>query len=105
MFKIREVGRDELRRIFKELKLHERLTAGELSSMVVTRAPASRRSNQPPGTESQEVAYFDGRTEVARVHQFVLPDGSIGASGKPDPKAVLDEGTLYVLAITPRRSQ
>lgn len=97
MFQIREVDRDELRSIFNELKLHERVVTGEISSLVVSSTPASRKSNQPPGTESQEVAYFDGGNEVARVHQFVLPDGSIAASGRPDPKAVLHQGILHVL--------
>jgi hypothetical protein len=32
---------------------------------------------------------------MARVHQYVLVDGTIGASGRPDPKRVFYEGVLY----------
>lgn len=36
--------------------------------------------------------------EVARVHAYVRPDGSLGASGKADPKIVYDEigNVLYM---------
>ena len=38
-------------------------------------------------THSQLVRYFDSNGEqIAVVHQIRNPDGSIGASGKPDPK-------------------
>ena len=38
-------------------------------------------------TRSQMVRYFDGNGEqIAVVHQIRNPDGSVGASGKPDPK-------------------
>lgn len=41
-----------------------------------------RRSGQPPCTHSQLMAYFDeqGR-QVAIVHEFRRPDGSLGADG------------------------
>ena len=33
---------------------------------------------------------------VVFVHEFVLPDGSLGASGKPDPKRIwLKKEILY----------
>ena len=36
--------------------------------------------------------------EVARVHAYMRPDGSIGGSGKADPKIVYDEigNVLYM---------
>ena len=91
------VGADELRALFNDQGMYERLLDGELSSLVTYRGNPSPLSKQPPGTKSQEVTYFDGGTVVARVHQFVLPDGSLGASGLPDPKAVLVNDVLYVL--------
>jgi len=33
--------------------------------------------------------------DVALVHQYLLPDGTIGASGIPDPKFILENGILY----------
>jgi hypothetical protein len=45
------------------------------------------RSSQPFCTRSQVVAYYDPTgARVALAHQYLRPDGSLGASGKPDPK-------------------
>ena len=35
---------------------------------------------------SQVVSYFDRAVRVAICHRYVLPDGTLGASGRPDPK-------------------
>jgi hypothetical protein len=35
--------------------------------------------------------------EIARAHRYLRPDGSLGLSGKPDPKRVILEGTMYRL--------
>jgi hypothetical protein len=44
------------------------------------------------------VAYFNSENqEVARVHQYKLPNGSIGASGLPDPVRLLVDGIIYIL--------
>jgi hypothetical protein len=32
------------------------------------------------------------------VHQYLRPDGTLGASGLPDPKLVVHEGVVYKLA-------
>lgn len=49
----------------------------------------------PHGTRKQMVAYFEGSQKVALVHQVALPDGSLGASGLPDPKELLVEDTVW----------
>jgi hypothetical protein len=33
--------------------------------------------------------------EIARAHQYLRPDDTLGLSGKPDPKRVVDDGVLY----------
>jgi hypothetical protein len=50
----------------------------------------------PPCTLSQVVAYRGprGRT-IAVVHQYRLADGRLGASGKPDPKFLVEDGVVY----------
>jgi len=35
---------------------------------------------------------------VAVVFQYLRPDGSIGGSGRPDPKFLLRDGVQYVVA-------
>ena len=56
-------------------------------------------AREPYCTRSQIVRYYDGAHQVAVVHQYMRPDGTIGAWGRPDPKAVLHEGVLYQLQI------
>ena len=50
----------------------------------------------PPCTLSQMLAYVDASgTRVALVHQYLLADGRLGASGRPDPKELFEQGVLY----------
>jgi hypothetical protein len=52
----------------------------------------------PHCTKSQMVAYYDqGGAKIALVHQYLQPDGTLGASGLPDPKRLLHQGVLYFL--------
>ncbi len=48
------------------------------------------------------VSYRDGIQEIARVHQYLRTDGTIGASGKPDPKRLYADGKLYRLVKKPK---
>lgn len=90
---VRKAEPAELRRILNELRLWERSQAGEILTRVASRRPPHRSSGQPPGTESQMVHYFrlHDLQRIAVVHQFVRPDGSIGGSGRPDPKRLMLE--------------
>ena len=43
---------------------------------------------EPPGTRSQVIRYVDSAgLWIVEVHQFLRPNGTLGASGRPDPKA------------------
>jgi hypothetical protein len=86
-------------RLFNEGRFWERVQAGELRAVVNAERPASVETPTiPPGSMSQEVSYYDqDNNEVARVHQYVKPDGTIGASGRPDPKRLFINGILYRL--------
>jgi hypothetical protein len=89
----------EMQRRFNEGRYWERLRAGELTSRLWDdRHPALTLAKEPECTRSQMVQYVDSQSnEVARVHQYLRPDGSLGASGKPDPKRLFENGTLYRL--------
>lgn len=43
------------------------------------------------------VSYRSGGLEVAKAHRYLRRDGTIGASGKPDPKSFFDGDTLFLL--------
>jgi hypothetical protein len=52
---------------------------------------------EPQGTLSQVIRYYDHRRESRVViHQYLRPDGTIGASGKPDPKRLWIEDVIYL---------
>lgn len=81
--------------MFNEGRYHDRVTDGELLAVVESERPARLGSGQPPGTVSQMVWYFDSSlTRVALVHQYVRPDGTLGGSGRPDPKRLLLENEI-----------
>jgi hypothetical protein len=62
---------------------------------------------EPPGTRSQIVSYWEvvggNLQKVALAHRYMRPDGSLGASGFPDPKQVRHEGQKYALHPRPPR--
>jgi hypothetical protein len=83
--------------------MYERLLDGELSAVIDRDylAPSSQR--QPAGTRGQRVLYFEGDVQVAVVHQYLQPDGRLGASGLPDPKWLLDGATILMVESPKRR--
>ena len=78
---------DEVRAVFNA-DVVPRYLDGELSELTQDSSAAHPVSGQPRGTRSERVVYYDGGKPVAVAHRFVAPDGSIGGSGLPDPKAV-----------------
>ncbi|MGH9358904.1 MAG: hypothetical protein ACRD4Q_14975 [Candidatus Acidiferrales bacterium] len=96
---IQRVTARELRQLFNEGKYWDRAKAGELTCVTIEqRHPALPLANEPFCTFSQMISYRDREgNEVARVHQYLRPDGRIGASGKPDPKRLLQADVLYRL--------
>lgn len=83
--------------MFNEGKYWERTQSGDLTAVVErSRHPALPIAREPFCTRSQQVSYYDPNgNEVARVHQYKRPDGTLGASGMPDPKRLLHNGVLY----------
>lgn len=82
--------------MFNEGGYVDRAKQGEIREVVTHSGTPSPEIGLPLGSQSQMISYLDKNgTELARAHRFVLPDGSIGASGKPDPKRLLQDGTLY----------
>jgi len=98
---IRPIAESEIRRIFNERQYDRRIQAGEIWEDVLDNGhPTPKRSGEPSCTHSQLIAYRerDSNRKVALVHQYLRPDGRIGASGKPDPKWLLGDGEILVPA-------
>ena len=51
----------------------------------------------PPGTRTQTIRYFKDRQWVVEIHQYLRPDGTLGASGQPDPKRLRMNGFIYTV--------
>jgi hypothetical protein len=92
------VPEDELRRIFNDGDYYGRACRNELLTSVEAERPAPPSAGQPPGTMSRVVVYYDlpSLRRVALVHEYRLPDGTLGASGRPDPKRILLEGEILI---------
>jgi hypothetical protein len=84
--------------MFNEGQYWQKAQTGPLWQAVeVDGHPSPPLAGEPFCTRSQIVSYRDENArEVARVHQYLRPDGSIGLSGKPDPQQLLHEGVLYI---------
>ena len=78
----------------------EQVQAGTLRQRVLRDGhPSSPLAGEPYCTRSQYIAYVDvaTNTEVARVHQYLRADRTIGLSGRPDPKELFEGGVWYVV--------
>jgi hypothetical protein len=96
---IRAVPETEIRQIFNDRQYYHRISSGEIWQEVLASPHATpSRSGEPFCTHSQLVAYREKRSnrKVALVHQYLRSDGTLGASGKPDPKWLLGEGEILV---------
>ena len=93
------VSEDDLRARFNAGKYWQRARAGELRQVLRRNGhPTTDQSGEPFCTRSQVLAYFDPQGLcVAVVRQYLRPDGTIGASGQPDPKLVVEAGVMYRL--------
>jgi hypothetical protein len=95
---IQRISQKEMCERFNSGLYWEKTKSGELTAVVIEdRHPSLMAANEPFCTRSQMVSYRDGSNEIARVHQYLRNDGTIGASGKPDPKRLYENGVLYRL--------
>ena len=85
--------------MFNQGGYERRVAEGELVARVLANGhPTPPRAPEPICTRSQMVGYFDVRNrKIAEVHQYVRPDGTIGASGRPDPKRLVENGILFIV--------
>ena len=97
---MRPLSQSELRKIFNERQYYHKIQTGEVfEDLLDSRHATPKRSGQPYCTHSQLIAYRerDSKRKVALVHQYLRPDGRIGASGRPDPKWLLGDKEILSL--------
>lgn len=98
---IKVIGRKELRRRFDDGRYWHRVQVGDglFQTSEEEGHPSPPPSGEPYCTYSLMLAYrADDGEQVARVHQYLRPDGSTGGAGeRPDPKELLEDGVLYIV--------
>jgi hypothetical protein len=94
------VDKTTLRQMFNDGEYWQRALTGQGLYQTVEEDEhiQRKRFGQPPCTRSQLMAYRDDQARpVAFVHQYRRADGTLGGSGQPDPKQLLEGGTWYVV--------
>jgi len=91
------VSAKTIQKLFNDGKYWERAEQGEFKVDVIESNPAPKKAHQRPGAKSEVLLYINpDEGTIAEVHQYTNPDGSLGASGKPDPKALRIAEILYI---------
>ena len=93
------ISKWNMRRLFNEGRFYEQVVSGELTARKENEYnPLIVSENIPLGSRSFETFYYDRHGNVvAQVQRFVTPQGTIGASGKVDPKRLHIKGVTYAI--------
>ncbi|MFC2069746.1 hypothetical protein ACFLTB_01025 [Chloroflexota bacterium] len=101
------VSKERIQELFNECQCYELLLIGQLHQKTLgydnhLKKKQRQKLHEPLCTRSQIVVYYnpDGQP-VALVHQYKRRDGSLGQSGKPDPKRMFISGKTYATRQSP----
>ncbi len=73
----------------------KRIAHGEFIGTVKDACPAAS-PDEPPGTQTLITAFYDADGQRRFItHEYRRPDGTLGASGIPDPKWLFEDGVIY----------
>jgi hypothetical protein len=96
---VKRVTKAILRQEFNQRQFYQKMLSGELIAFVKRNNHCSPPPiGEPDCTHTQTVLYYNLDNElVAIVHQYRRPDGTLGASGLPDPKKLVLEDCILAL--------
>lgn len=86
--------------MFNELEYTDLISSGQLRVLSIKERHLTmpEAKQMPRCTVGQFLRYIDTQGHwVAEIYQYLRPDGLLGASGKPDPKRLRINGTVYAL--------
>jgi len=91
-----------LQDLFNAQDFTARATSGQIKIVIRKERhllfPVAEAKGMPRCTVGQFVEYLDDQGQwIAQAYQYVKPDGSLGASGKPDPKRIRQGGKIWAL--------
>jgi len=79
-------------------QFYARVQSGEWTAHILESRISTALTQETVEITSVMLSYRDqDGNEMARVHQYERPDGSLAASGLPDPKRLVQDGILYRL--------
>ena len=86
-----------MRRLFNSAGYAGLIVAGELTEVVaIDHHPSEMKANEPVCTRSKLVEFVDANNVViVKAHRYLRTDGTVGASGRIDPKWLRHDGVVY----------
>lgn len=98
---VKYVTDKKIRQLYQRSGYRGRIKAGELTwKHTYDKHRYPPLSFLPDCTHSRRTAFFDVDGEkLVEFHYYLKPDGTLGASGKPDPKELMYNGVLYIADI------
>jgi len=89
-----KVTKKRLRDIFNDPAFNIALQQQTTEWVLIYEELAPVWANEPEGTVSQVHEWYGIKGKLAVVHRYRRIDGSIGASGLPDPHSLLVDGKV-----------
>jgi hypothetical protein len=100
---IKRIPVEEMRRRFNDGGYWEKVQDGKWTAIPLESRISDALDQEQGQITSLMLSYRDENgDEVARVHQYEREDGTLAASGRPDPKRLLQDGILYRLERKPK---
>lgn len=99
--RVERVSARTLQAIFNQSQYPELIASNSIEKITIRSAlmgndEVLRKKKLPIGTKSEIIVYRDkGKNLYVKIHQYLCPDGTLGCSGKPDPKSMLLNGVMY----------
>lgn len=91
-----QVSVAKLQELFNAVGFDQLVAQGQVTVHVLKEHPAPPGANQAAGTLSQMIAYRDkSGAMLATAHRYLKPDGTLGGSGRPDPKSLMVGSILH----------
>jgi hypothetical protein len=86
----------KMRWLFRKHNIWRKVKRGDLTEKILRSKPAILEAGQILDTKSQSIVYLDALSQqIAKIHQYQHLDGSLGGSGKPDPKQLMIGNIIY----------
>lgn len=100
MDKVKYISPENIRRMFNESQYPILIAEEEIIPQVLRddHLKEPQKKGEPSCTHGQMIRYVDKAGQwVVEVFQYLRPNGTIGGSGKPDPKRLRIENTVYIV--------